>query len=193
MRLPELNHNLSGVANPGALGSDVGMVGERKVDYPALVGRHRLQRNISSGIGDTTGHPMGHVGQGLVASLLVAFHVNHYIDALANPVAHDVLDHELNCIKGLTLPPYQETGVVAFYLEDGAFQRLVVQLLECKGGVHVHHRKQRLQHFRGDGYAVGRVIVEKRNSDDGGFCAYTENTRLPPANDGDFYVAAFGV
>lgn len=188
-----MNHNLARVANSIALSCDVGMVGQREVDYPALVGRHRLQRNGSSGIGDTTGHSMSHVGQRLVASLLVAFHVNHYIDALAYPVAHDVLDHKLNRIESLALPPYQETGVVAFDLEDGPFQGLVVQLLERKGGIHFHHRKQRLQDFRGDGYAVGRIIIKKCNADNCGFCAYTEDTRLPPANDGDFYVAAFGV
>ena len=128
-----------------------------------------------------------------MASLLVAFHVNHYIDALAGPVAHDILDHELNRIESLTLPPYQKTGVVALYLEDGAFQGFVVQLLERKGGVHFHHRKQRLQDFRSDGYVVRRSIIKKRNSDNRRFSAYTEDARLSPANDGDFYVAAFGV
>ena len=189
--LPELNHDLAGVADSIALGGDVGMIGQREVS--ALVGRHRLQRNGSSGIGDTTGHSMSHVGQRLVAPILVAFHVNHYIDALAGLMAHDVLDHELNRIESLALPSYQETGVVALNLENRAIQGLVVQLLERKGGVHVHHRKQRLKDFRGDGYAVGRIIIEKRNADNCGFCAYTEDTRLPPANDGDFYVAAFGV
>jgi hypothetical protein len=124
-----------------------------------------------------------------MSTLLVAFDIDHQVDPIVQLVAYDVPDQELERLESFALTPNEQSGVVAFNLEDRAVQVFVVHLIESQHNIRVEEVYKGFDHFGRDRYAV-RSRLDHRHSYYRRLRAYTEYPRLASTNDVYFYVAA---
>ena len=124
----------------------------------ALVGWHGLKRYCPAALRDALRHAAGEVGDGVVAALLVAFHIHEHVGAAAEPAAHDEAGDELQRAQGFAARAYEQAGVVALDLKDGAAALFAVRLFEIHFGRHFHLVQQRVQHAIGHFDDFGRFL-----------------------------------
>ena len=177
---------------PDAGGGDVGIVGESQVDDTTLVGRHGFESNRPSAVGDSLGNPAGQIAERVVATLLVARNVHEQVHAVAHPLGADEAHDKLKRAQRLAPPSYQQTGVLAVDLDDGAVHLLVVCLFEVDGGQYVHSLYEVFQNLGGDPSEV-RGLLDEGDPDPCRLSADAEDARLAAINDVDFDLAALGV
>jgi len=148
------DHYLARVSLAGALGGDIGMVGERQVDDAPLIGRHRLQGEGRSPGPYLFRHAYRQGLERLGATLLVALDVNHD----GGPGLELVVDDETNKVlegsQGLTAAAYQDAEVFALHIEAnreryGLFTVGRLEALRRDGAVHLHQVQERLQDLAG--------------------------------------------
>ena len=137
------------------------------------------------------GDALCEVGQGVVAPLLVAFHVQHEVDALADLAPGDELDHELQRAQRLASAAYEQAGVVAGYLEDWALV-LALGLAQAHHGGHAQVGEDLLQNLGGHRHQLGSLF-EQGDPYPGRLASYSHEAGLAAANDVYFYFRALCV
>ena len=162
------------------------------MDDASLVGRHGLEGNRPSAVRDSLGDPACQVAERVVATLLVPCDVHKQVHALPHPLGADEADYELERPQSLTPATYEQAGVLAVNLDDGAVDLLVVRLLEVDGSQYVHSLHEVFQNLGGDPSEV-RGLIDERDPDSCGLSSDAEDTRLSAINDVDFDLAALGV
>ena len=128
----------------------VGVIGQSQVDDSPLVGRHGFERDRPSAVRDALRDPTCQVPERVVPALLVSRHVHEQVYALPHPLGADEAHDELQGAQSLASTAYQQAGVLAVDLDDGAVHFLVVGLLEVDGGQYVHSLDEVFQNLSGD-------------------------------------------
>ena len=187
-----LYYYAAAVAGAGAAGPYVRVVGEGHVDDPALVGWHGLEGDGTAAVGDPAGDLLGEVGEGLVAPLLVAGDVDEDADALLHQAGGDEGGEELQGAQGLAAPSYEEPGIVAVYVKDGAANVVAVGVPEHHGHFDAGEGYDVLEDLGRDLHDVGGLF-EDCDADPGGLGSNAEYAGPAVANDVYFDVLALCV
>ncbi len=184
-------------ADPGALGNHPVVVGQREMDQPALIGRHRLKRYGSPGVGNPSRNVPGQVAYGLVASSLIAGHVDDGIRTLGELDGSDEVNEKLQGPEALALAAYEQTGIVAVNIEDGTTAILTLCMPDTGDGVDLHQVQQAVQDLGHDANRIATGLVpgeiEQGHTHAGRLTAKAQNRRFAPANDVYFYFVAICV
>ncbi len=190
-------HDLPVGTDPGALGNHPVVVGQFEMDQPALVGRHRFKGYRSSGVGNPSRNVPGQVAHRLVATSLVAGHVDYGIRPVGKLDGGDEVDEKLQGPEALAFAAYEKTGIVAVNIEDGTAAILSYCVSDAGDSVDFHQVQQVVQNL---GYDANRITaglvpveVEQRHTYPGRLSAKTQYRRLAPANDVYFYFVAICV
>ncbi len=167
------------------------------MDQPALVGRHRFKRYGSPGVGNPSRNVPGQVAHSLVATSLIAGHVDDGIRTLGELDGGDEVNEKLQGPEALALAAYEETGIVSVNIEDGATAILTLCVPDAGDGVNLHQVQQVVQDLGHDANRIAAGLVpgevEQGHTHAGRLTAEAQNRRLAPANDVYFYFVAICV
>ena len=184
--------HLAAVALARALGGDLYVLGQGHVDDTALIGRHGFQGDGPARGGDTLRHVKRHVGQGLVAALLVPLDVNEEVRPRLKPPADDDPDQKLETLECLATASDQKPGVIALDLEYRPPKVGALRLLEAHDDRYPELRHQAVKDLGRRLHHVGR-LVQQGYADPGGLASNAQDSRLANANDVYFDLAAICV
>ena len=111
---------------------------------------------------------------------------------LWKPILDALEDRRTRIAEGLAAASYEEAGVVAVNVEDGAAHVLAEGVPEVHGHVSAGEGHDVLEDLGCDGDDIGGLF-EYGDADLCGLCADAENAGLAVANDVDFDVLALDV
>ena len=185
--------HLAGLALTDAFSNDIGVVGQSQMNNAPLISRHRLQGKGGAFSLDPFRHLLGKRLQGLVAALLVTFHINDNGHPGLNLLPNQKPDNILQSGQSLSPPPDKNAQVIALDIEGyrrggTCFLSHRWRSLRLNGGGHSEQLEQLLDDISGDRRRITPGLGYRRHPDDGLLSPNAQNTGLTFSYNVDFYL-----